>query len=159
MLNDILGVAAHGISHFDTETTRDIALATIRIGTGTFFTISGFNKLFNKQRHADLVSTFKRDNVPFIKFNQWWVPGWELVGGLMLALGLFSAFAATVLLIICIVACVVEAPKMVESFKPINAGDRVADYLYLPEVLYIFMLAVNIIAGTGAYSIDALLLL
>lgn len=156
-LSTVASIAAHGLSHFDAEIAKDAALAIVRVGTGSFFAIAGFNKLFNRERHAALVETFKRDHVPFVSFNQWWVPAWELTAGSMLIVGLGSAFAATVLAIICCVAVACEATKTVDSYKPINVGDRLADYLYLPEVLYIFLLAVNIIAGTGAYSLDALL--
>ena len=41
-----------------------------------------------------------------------------------------------------------------ENYHPINVGDRVADYLYLPEVLYLVLLAVTVLAGTGQFSLD-----
>lgn len=149
MIEQVLTYAAHGAG------LTDAALAIVRIGTGLFFMLSGYNKLFNHERHATLVQTFYKDRVPFIPFMQWWVPLWEFFGGLMLAVGLFSAFAAFVLLIICCVACYCEAGERVAAFKPINRGDAIADYLYLPEVLYVFLLLVNVLAGTGSYSIDA----
>jgi putative oxidoreductase len=145
---DILHIAAHG---FD---AKDMALAIVRITIGTFFAISGFNKLFHEERHASLTANLKKNNIPCLAIMQWWVPGWEFLAGLMLVAGMMSAFAASVLIIICLVACYCEAAEKVEKYGPINFGDRIADYLYLPEVLYVILLSVTVLAGTGKYSLD-----
>lgn len=147
MTNDVLHYAQHGLL------ATDVALALVRIGTGTFFAISGFNKLFNKERHKSLLGNLAKNHIPYPQFNQWWVPGWEFVAGLTLALGFMASFSAMVLMIICLVACCCEAKQRVEAYHPINFGDRIADYLYLPEVLYLFLLAVSVLAGAGAFSI------
>lgn len=148
---DLFFTAAHGFA------VPDIALALIRIGAGVFFTMSGFNKLFNEGRHASLRETLVKDNIPCVFIMEWWVPFWEFTAGLMLTIGLLSAFSAGVLIVICLVAVLCEASKRVAEYKPINRGDAIADYLYLPEVLYIFMLAVSVLAGTGKFSVDALI--
>lgn len=148
---DLLTIAAHGFG------LHDVALALVRIAVGVFFAISGFHKLFNKIRHQHLVQTLIADNVPAVRFNQWWVPGWEFVAGSMLAVGLLTAFSASVLAIVCIVACICEARERVAKYQPIDMADTIDDYLYLPEVLYLVMLAVSIFAGTGKYSLDAIL--
>lgn len=154
---ELSSIAAHGLAAIDADMGKDVALAVVRVGTGAFFACSGWNKLVNAERHAKLVETFKADKVPFVSFNQWWVPGWELTAGTFLALGLYSAFAASVLFIICAVACFCEASKRVAEYKPINWGDKLADYLYLPEVLYLLLLAVNILAGTGRFALQLLI--
>ncbi len=41
---------------------------------GLFFAISGFHKLFFKQRHEALVETLKDDKIPFVGLFQWFVP-------------------------------------------------------------------------------------
>lgn len=156
-MNEILNLAAHGVAAFNPVAASDIALAVVRSTIGGFFFISGFNKLFNPARHGHLVQTLTKDKVPAVPFMQWWVPGWELLGGAMLAVGLFSAFAATVLLIICIVALCCEGADRVAKYGPINFGDRIADYLYLQETLYAILLVTVMLAGTGAYSLDHLL--
>jgi putative oxidoreductase len=148
---DYLTIAAHGLG------LHDLALALIRVAVGAFFAISGFHKLFNKERHARLVQTLASDKVPFVKFNQWWVPAWEFTAGVTLAVGLLTAFSAGVLAVICLVACLCEAKERVAAYHPIDAADTLDDYLYLPEVLYLLMLGVTLLAGTGKYSIDALL--
>jgi putative oxidoreductase len=150
MVDQILHTSAFGFGTFD------FALAVARVTVGAFFFLSGYHKLFNKDRHSGLVQTLMRDHVPFPKFNQWWVPSWEFTGGLLLIVGLFTAFAAAVLAIVCLVACACEAREKVDSYKPIDIGDRIDDYLYLPEVLYLALLAVSIFAGPGHFSIDSL---
>lgn len=136
--------------------STDIAILILRATVGMFFLLSGFNKLTNRGRHADLVKTLKEDKVPFIPFMQWWVPGWEFVGGALVLVGLGTPFAAGVLSIIMCVACYSEAGSKVKSYAPINGADTVDDYLYLPEVLYLMMLLAVMSAGPGAYSLDNL---
>lgn len=109
------------------------------------------------ERHAALVQTLKADRVPAVGFMQWWVPGWEAVAGLSLVVGLFSATAAAVLTTIMLVACWCEAREKVASYRPLTRLDAVDDYLYLPEVLYLLLLSITLLAGPGAYSIDYLL--
>jgi len=147
-MQDLITVAAHGIQ------APDAALAIVRVSIGGFFALSGYNKLFNPGRHQSLLATLSKNHIPCLPLMQWWVPGWEFTGGLLLVAGLFSAFAAMVLSIICVVAICCEARGRVDAYQPINKGDRIADYLYLPEVLYLILLTVTVLAGTGQYSLD-----
>lgn len=147
----VLTMAAHGLG------LHDLALAFVRGCVGVFFAISGFHKLFVPARHQSLVNNLTKNKIPALKFMQWWVPGWEFAAGVMLAIGLFTAFSAGVLAIICMVACLCEAREKVAKYNPINWADTIDDYLYLPEVLYLVMLAVSVMAGTGKYSVDAFL--
>lgn len=149
-MHTILNLAQHGLS------TPDIALTSVRVLTGTFFAASGWNKLTNAGRHSTILQTMIQDKVPFPRVMQWWVPGNEFVMGTLLFLGLFSAFSATVLAIICIVACSCEARSRVAAYKPINTVDTIDDWLYLPEVLYIAMLSIPVFVGHGALAIDNL---
>lgn len=153
----IIDIAAHGLAAVDSQLAKDVALAVARISVGTFFAISGANKLFVAQRHASLRANLTKNGIPAIPFMEWWVPFWEFASGAMLAVGLLSAFSAGVLGIICLVAICCEAPRRVDAFQPINRADRVADWLYLQEVLYLVLLSVNVIAGTGRFSLDHLL--
>lgn len=148
MLNEIFlsGLNAH-----------DAGLAIVRIAVGVFFAISGFNKLFHAGRHASLCANLTKNKIPCVWFMQWWVPGWEFVSGIGLALGFLSVFNAVVLLIICLVAFACEAKSRVLAYNPINKADVVCDYLYLQETLYMFMLAVTLLCGPGAYSVDAII--
>lgn len=148
---DLFYTLSHGLG------AHDAALGLVRVATGTFFACSGWNKLTNAARHQAIRETLVRDKVPLVKFNEWWVPGWEFVAGVSLALGFMTAFSAAVLIVICLVACACEARARVDAYHPINQIDRVADYLYLPEVLYVILLSVNVLGGTGKWSIDWML--
>jgi putative oxidoreductase len=137
----------------------DAGQLILQSGVGLFFAISGYHKLFNKERHASLVQTLTSDGIPFVRFNQWWVPGVEFVAGTFLALGLFSVVSATMLLVICLVACAVDGWDRVKAYKPIDKADWLDDILYLPEVMYALILLHVILAGPGRWSIDNLLFL
>lgn len=149
--HNVVYTMAHGFN------SGDAALFLARFTVGAFFAISGFNKLFNACRHSTLKLSLTKNGIPYVPFMAWWVAGWEFVSGLMLAVGFMSAFSAGVLIIICLVACACESKRKVAGYNPINRGDTIACYLYLPEILYIILLSVNVLAGTGVYSIDALI--
>lgn len=133
---------------------HDTALAIVRIVIGVFFAISGFHKLFNPARHATLVKTLEELNIPFIKFNQWWVPGVEFVAGIAVAVGVFTVPSALMLGAICLVALCTDGIKRVKSWKPINKADFVDSVLYLPEVLLGVLALVVILAGPDRYTVD-----
>lgn len=133
-----------------------LAMTLLRVAAGGFFACSGANKLFNKARHKELVETLKKDNIPLLHFNEWWVPGNEFVGGLMVVAGVATSLFALVLLVICLVACKVEGRQRVGAYKPINRVDQVADWLYLPEVLYGVVLAALVVGGGGAWQLSNL---
>lgn len=125
---------------------------------GTFFTISGWHKLTNKDRHATLVSTLIDLKVPFVKWNQWFVPSVEFAGGLALAFGIFPVMAAMLLGAICLIAACTDGVRRVKSWNPIDKADTIDDVLYLPEVLYGLILLEVILTGPGKYRLDALFL-
>jgi putative oxidoreductase len=153
----LIDLMAHGLAAVDAQLAKDVALGVVRASAGVFFACSGWNKLTNANRHAALVRNLTGNKLPAPAYLAWWVAGWEFLAGAMLAAGLLSAFVAVVLTIICLVAICCEAADKVERYGPINRADRVADWLYLPEVLYVILLAVNVIAGTGRFSLDHLL--
>jgi uncharacterized membrane protein YphA (DoxX/SURF4 family) len=148
---DLLALATHGIG------AHDLAFATARAAVGAFFAISGWHKLFHPARRERFTRTLIEDRVPAPHLMRWWVAGWEFTAGVWLTVGLFSAFSAFVLMVICFVACWAEAPAKVRGFEPIDRADALDDYLYLPEVLYLVILGVVMLGGTGAYSLDAIL--
>jgi len=135
----------------------DIALTLNRIAVGMFFTLSGFHKLFNPQRHRTLADELKELGVPAVGFNQWWVPTVEFTAGGAVVIGLLAPLAALGLLAIIFVAIATTGPQRIRLYKPIDQADRIDDWLYLPEVLYAFMLIMVVSAGAGPYSLDALI--
>lgn len=148
-MNLVSGFGPHGF---------DIVMMIEQMAVGAFFAISGYHKLTNKERHARLLETLELDNVPFLTFNQWWVPSCEFAGGLALAMGVFTVLSSMLLLAICAVACFMDAPARVRAYKPVDAFDRLDDWLYLPEVLYVLLLVCNIAYGPTRISVDHYLL-
>jgi uncharacterized membrane protein YphA (DoxX/SURF4 family) len=136
----------------------DIALTLNRIAVGAFFMLSGYHKLFNAERHRTVVEELKSLGIHAIGFNQWWVPLVEFSAGVAVLIGLLAPLAALGLLFLILVAIVTSGPQRIKLYKPIDEGDRIDDWLYLPEVLYAFMLIMIVSAGAGPYSIDALIL-
>jgi uncharacterized membrane protein YphA (DoxX/SURF4 family) len=136
----------------------NLAMTLNRIAVGAFFMHSGYHKLFNAERHHTFTDELKALRVPAVGFNQWWVPLVEFSAGAAVVMGLLAPLAALGLLVITIVAMATSGRQRIESYKPIDRGDRIDDWLYLPETLYAFMLVLVISAGAGPYSLDALIL-
>jgi uncharacterized membrane protein YphA (DoxX/SURF4 family) len=136
----------------------DIALTLNRIAVGMFFMLSGYHKLFNAERHRTMTEELKELGIHAIGFNQWWVPTVEFAAGAAVVIGLLAPLAALGLLFVIVVATATTGPQRIRLSKPIDEADRIDDWLYLPEVLYAFMLIVVISAGAGPYSIDGVIL-
>jgi len=140
----------HGFAAYDS------ALLLDRLALGTFFAISGFHKLWNPVRRASLAETFKADGC-YTPANMYAIPGGEFMGGLALLLGFMTPIAAAGLVIICAGACFFDGLKRIKAWAPLDRFDWVDDVLYLPEALYILLLAILIMGGPGRYSLDAYL--
>ena len=134
-----------------------IAITMLRVAMGVFFAISGYHKLFNKQRHSVVYYTMTADGVPEAKLASWAIPLGEFWGGIALMLGFLTPLAAIGLLIICCGATAVDGLKRIAAWKPIDRADYVDDVLYLPEVLYAIILLTLIFMGGGPYSLDNLI--
>jgi uncharacterized membrane protein YphA (DoxX/SURF4 family) len=136
----------------------DIVLALCRGAVGMFFMFSGYHKLFNPVRHRVFVDELTNLHVGAIRFNQWWVPSVEFAGGAAVLIGLLTPLAALGLFVIVLVAGVTSGRVRIAGIQPLDRADRIDDWLYLPEVLYAFMLTIFISAGAGPYSVDAVIL-
>ena len=132
-------------------------IAAMRFALGSFFVLSGIHKLRNKERHKTFVETLEALGIPRIGILQWFVPGVEFFGGLGVAVGFLTPLAALGLLVICSIALLTNSPTVVASYKPIDPGDRIDDWLYQPEMMYALMLLYFITAGAGPVSVDHLL--
>lgn len=149
MLDTIITLTQNGLQSTDT------ALLVNRVVLGTFFALSGYHKLTNKDRHATLVKTLEASHVPAIRVNQWFVPGVEFFCGLALISGILAPLAALGLLAICMVATCTDGLKRIAAWSPVDRGDYLDDVLYLPEVLYLAGLIGVIFMGPGAFTILA----
>jgi len=136
----------------------DLAIALNRVAVGAFFMFSGYHKLFNAERHRLIVDELKALRVPALGFNQWWVPLVEFTAGGAVVVGFLAPLAALGLIVLMLVAIATSGRQRMRLFKPIDRTDRIDDWLYLPETLYIFMLILVISAGAGPYSLDGLIL-
>jgi putative oxidoreductase len=128
-----------------------------RIATGVFFVFSGYHKLTNANRRAVFVATLQASDIPFIPFMQWFVPGVEFLGGLGVAFGFLTPLAALGLATICLVAACTDGMPRVRASGAIDRVDVIDDVLYLPEVLYMVLLALFVANGAGPFSLDAIL--
>jgi putative oxidoreductase len=136
----------------------DIALTLNRVAVGMFFMFSGYHKLFNAQRHRAMVEELTALHVGALRINQWWVPSVEFAGGSAVFIGLLTPLASLGLLVIVLVASLTSGRLRIKSYQPIDRADRIDDWLYLPEILYAFILIIFISAGAGPYSVDAAIL-
>lgn len=128
----------------------------LRLSLGLFFAFSGYHKLFNDQRRASLKATFVADGV-YKPAMMYVIPLGEGLGGMALLLGFLTPVAALGLVAICLGACAFDGRKRVTAEAPLDTADRVDDWLYLPEFLYIVMLTSLALIGAGSFSVDALL--
>jgi uncharacterized membrane protein YphA (DoxX/SURF4 family) len=135
----------------------ETALIIDRIAVGLFFFLSGYHKLFNAQRHAELVLTLRSDGLRRVNILQWLLAAAEFSGGLALAVGFLSVLAAIGLLIISVGATFTDGIKRIPGWRPLDRADYLDDVLYLPEVLYALLLLFVILAGPGPYSVDAVI--
>src|SRR5271156_6496097 len=131
------------------------ALTLNRVALGTFFAISGYHKLFNASRHAALTRTLQDDGVHAVPIMRWLLPGVEFGGGCALIFGLLSALAAFGLFVICAGAFALDAVKQIRAWRQVDRADWLGDLLYVPEALYCIGLTVVMLAGPGAWSLDA----
>jgi putative oxidoreductase len=136
----------------------DIALTLDRVAVGMFFMFSGYHKLFNAQRHRVFVDELTALHVAAIRINQWWVPSVEFAAGSAVFIGLLTPLASLGLLVIVLVAAATSGRVRIKGSQPIDRLDRIDDWLYLPEILYAFMLILFVSAGAGPYSLDAAIL-
>ncbi len=129
----------------------------VRIATGVFFVFSGYHKLTNAERRATFVGTLQSCGIPFLPVMQWFVPSVEFLGGLGVAFGFLTPLAALGLAVICVVAACADGLRRVKTWGAIDRLDVIDDVLYLPEVLYVLLLALFIANGAGPFSLDAIL--
>ncbi|USD23284.1 DoxX family protein [Microbulbifer variabilis] len=133
-----------------------IPILVARVSLGLFFSVSGYNKLFVPERHADLINLMKEIGVPFHELMAIFLASVEFFGGLLLIAGLFSSIVAIILIIVMIVAITtVEIEHVIP--KGIGPLDWLSWFIYLPQVLYIILFVWLITTGPGRFSLDYLI--
>jgi putative oxidoreductase len=142
---------------FDGAGSTVLVYLGVRVATGAFFVFSGYHKLTNAERRMTFIGTLQSCGIPFIPVMQWFVPGVEFLGGLGVAFGFLTPLAALGLAVICVVAACADGLRRVRTWGAIDRADVIDDVLYLPEVLYVLLLALFVANGAGPFSLDAIL--
>ena len=128
------------------------AILLVRVSIGLFFAISGATKLFVAGGTKPVYDTLVKAKVPFPRQTAYFVAGVEFVGGSLLTVGLLSSPACMDLMIDMIVATLTSAVSTLpKGLSPLN---RLDDFLYLPEVLYVLFFVWLLCAGPGKFSVD-----
>jgi putative oxidoreductase len=128
------------------------AILLVRVSIGTFFAISGANKLFVAGGTKPVYETLVKARAPFPRQLAYFVAGIEFAGGTLVAVGFLSSAACVALLIDMIVATLTEAVSTLPTgLSPLNWID---DFLYLPEVLYVLFFIWLLCSGPGKLSVD-----
>jgi putative oxidoreductase len=128
------------------------AILLVRISIGLFFAISGANKLFVAGGTKPVYDTLVKAKVPFPRQTAYFVASVEFLGGSLVTVGFLSSPACMALMIDMIVATLTSAiATLPKGLSPLNWLD---DFLYLPEVLYVFFFVWLICSGPGRFSVD-----
>ncbi len=111
------------------------AILLVRASLGLFFAISGANKLFVADRTQTMYETLVEAKVP---------------------VGFLSTLDCMALLVDMFVAILTtKLSAMPKGLSPLN---RLDDFLYLPDVLYVLLFIWLVCSGPGRFSIDYWLL-
>ena len=128
------------------------AILLVRVSIGLFFAISGANKLFVAGGTKPVYETLVKAKVPFPRQTAYFVAGVEFVCGSLIAVGFLSSPACVALLIDMIVATLTSAlSTLPKGLSPLN---RLDDFFYLPEVLYVLFFLWLICSGPGKFGVD-----
>lgn len=130
-------------------------LTLMRVAIGLFFFASGFNKVFVPASQAMMLETITEAGIPFPAIAAVFVASCEMLCGLLLAGGILSRLNAAVLTLISVVAL------FTVGIHHIPGGISLLTWyswlLYLPETLYMLILVMVIVQGSGPWSVDRLI--
>ena len=141
--------------HFALQGSSELeqyAILLVRVSIGLFFAISGANKLFVAGGTKPVYDTLIKAKVPFPRQTAYFVAGVEFICGSLVTVGFLSSPASAALLIDMTVATLTNALSTVpKGLSPLN---RLDDFFYLPEVLYVLFFIWLICSGPGKFSVD-----
>ena len=132
-----------------------LGILLARVAVGLLFFLSGRSKLFIPQRREQMRQQLIEAHVPFPEFNAVFVSTVEFGCGLLLVLGALTPLACALLSGVMIMAVATTAIRNIEASCPLN---WLAEFLYLPEVLYLVILIWLFFSGPGWLSVDQLIL-
>jgi putative oxidoreductase len=122
-----------------------------RISVGLLFFLSGRGKLFVESRRESMRNTMRQAGVPFPELTAAVTSVVEFVFGAMLVVGLFTPVSCLLLIGVMVGAL---ATTLIPALKAGSVIDWLAEFLYLPEVLYVVILVWLLLAGPGWLSVD-----
>ena len=132
-----------------------LGILLTRLAVGLLFFLSGRSKLFIPQRREQMRQQLIEAHVPFPEFNAVLVSAVEFASGLLLVLGALTPLACALLGCVMIMAIATTAIRNIKAASPLN---WLAEFLYLPEVLYFVILLWLFFSGPGWVSVDHLIL-
>ena len=139
------------------DSIRQWSPAPLRAVLGFGFVYHGVPKLFSDAGHEMFVGMLTGIGVPAPELTAWFVGTVELLGGLALIAGAFTAVAASVLIVNMLVA--IFTVHLPHGFNFMNitgmteAGPQFSVPGYEVPMLYIAGLASLLVSGSGAGSI------
>lgn len=128
-----------------------LPILIIRITMGTFFSLSGFFKLFDAEQHKRLLETMIAAQIPFPEFHSYFVPMIELVCGVFIFIGLLTTLSSLILLFVMLVALISDRIASLATYKGISF---IENFLYLPEALYVLIFFWLFFSGPNKVSFD-----
>ena len=132
-----------------------LGILLARVVVGLLFLLSGSGKLWNADKRAAMRKTLEDAHIPRPGANALLVASVEFSGGAMLLLGAFTPIACVLLSGVMAVAIVTTR---MHEIKATTAFDWLAEFLYLPELLYLVILVWLFFSGPGHLSLDHLVL-
>jgi putative oxidoreductase len=132
-----------------------IGILLARVAVGLLFFLSGRGKLFVSERREQMRQTLIEAHVPFPNLNALFVSTVEFVCGFLLIVGALTPLASVMLACVMIVAIATSAIRNIKAASPLA---WLAEFLYLPEPLYLVILIWLFFSGPGWFSVDHLVL-
>ena len=132
-----------------------IGILLARLVVGSLFFLSGRAKLFVPERREQMRQTLIEAHVPFPDLNTFFVSTAEFVCGFLLVIGALTQLASVILSCVMIMAIATSAIRNVKASCPVA---WLAEFLYLPEPLYLVVLVWLFFSGPGWLSVDHLVL-
>src|SRR5262249_4000969 len=125
------------------------------IAVGLLFLLSGRGKLFVPERRKQMRQTLIEAHVPFFDFNALVVSIVEFVCGFLLVVGALTPLAWALVAFVMVMAIATIA---IRNIKASSLTEWLAEFLYLPEPLYLVILIWLLFSGPGWLSVDHLVL-
>ena len=132
-----------------------IGILLARLAVGSLFFLSGRAKLFIPERREEMRQTLIEAHVPFPDLNAIFVSTVEFVCGFLLVIGALTPLASVMLSCVMIMAIPTSAIRNIKASCPVA---WLAEFLYLPEPLYLVILIWLFFSGPGWLSVDHLVL-